>query len=362
MDADTGIVRYQIDKPLPPSPTRKKSPPPAPDLLPVGKAVPAPPPDERRLRVFAFDPTMGVALETAGINEVTLQVPWERSLAGTDVLGPGPVGEYLEVVDRDPASKAYYAPVNLNDPHLLARDGLGPVRVEPAVPPEMVYAVAMRTIRTFERALGRLALWSPRPAVPPATPTGAWKDEEYVQRLAHLPARPEGAQRILQPGEEASCSGLPCARPGRWGRGGALTVFTCLSHNIITHETSQRWWTGMHRPGRADQPRRARIPRGVRRPGGLVPALLSSPRCSGTRWPRTRGRPGQPGTGSGELAQQFGQASRQAGGAAGGRLRSLQTKPGEWKRAEPDPDAYRRLKRAARIGAGSWSPPSSTPS
>ena len=49
---------------------------------------------------------MGIALETAGINEVTLQVPWERDRSGNDLLGPGPVGEYLEVVDRDPASKA----------------------------------------------------------------------------------------------------------------------------------------------------------------------------------------------------------------------------------------------------------------
>ena len=85
-----------------------------------------------------------------------------------DVLGPGPVGEYLEVVDRDPASKAFYAPVDLNDPHLLAQDGMAPSESNPQFHQQMVYAVAMRTIRTFERALGRLALWSPRPAVRPA--------------------------------------------------------------------------------------------------------------------------------------------------------------------------------------------------
>ena len=39
-------------------------------------------------------------------------------------LAPGPVGEYLEVVDVDPASRASYDPVNLDDPMLLAQGAL----------------------------------------------------------------------------------------------------------------------------------------------------------------------------------------------------------------------------------------------
>ena len=45
---------------------------------------------QRRLRVFAFDPSMGVQLATAGINEVTLAVPWERDDNGKDILSPAP--------------------------------------------------------------------------------------------------------------------------------------------------------------------------------------------------------------------------------------------------------------------------------
>ena len=60
-------------------------------------------------------------LATAGINEVTIAVPWERDDKGADILQPGPVGEYVEVVDHDPASGAFYAPVDLNDPRSSRR-------------------------------------------------------------------------------------------------------------------------------------------------------------------------------------------------------------------------------------------------
>ena len=74
---------------------------------------------------------------------------------------PGPVGEYVEVIDHDPASGAFYAAVDLNDNAIVAQDGLPPSESNPQFHQQMVYAVTMRTIRNFERALGRLALWSP---------------------------------------------------------------------------------------------------------------------------------------------------------------------------------------------------------
>ena len=68
---------------------------------------------------------------------------------------PGPVGEYVEVVDVDPASGVFYYPVELDHPHLLAKDGLSPSESNPQFHQQMVYAVAMTTIQHFERALGR---------------------------------------------------------------------------------------------------------------------------------------------------------------------------------------------------------------
>src|SRR6266581_6035294 len=124
--------------------------------------IPIERPPFRRLRAYAFDPSLSMQLENALVNVVTMKVPWEFELeTGKDILQPGPVGEYLEVVDVDPASDCFYAPVDLNQPYLLAQDGLAPSEGNPQFHQQMVYAVAMTTIRNFEQALGRIAFWSP---------------------------------------------------------------------------------------------------------------------------------------------------------------------------------------------------------
>src|SRR5215213_8608367 len=84
------------------------------------KSADVAPPVFRRLRGYAFDPSLSIQMETAVVNEIVFKVPWERNLRR------GPVGEYLEVVDFDPASRCFYTPINLNDPYVLAQDGLEP--------------------------------------------------------------------------------------------------------------------------------------------------------------------------------------------------------------------------------------------
>jgi hypothetical protein len=79
-----------------------------------------PPKPKRRLRVYALDPSIGKRLASIAVNETVLQVEWEEGLR------PGPVGEYLEVVDVDPATNKVYQPVDLNEPKLLAQDGWHP--------------------------------------------------------------------------------------------------------------------------------------------------------------------------------------------------------------------------------------------
>ena len=203
IEADSGTVRYQIDKRRTALPSDGDAAALAASLLSAPSGGAAAAVDERRLRTFAFDPTMGIASETAVINEVVLRVPWERTPSGGDALGPGPVGEYLEVVDRDPASKAFYAPIDLDDPRLLAQHGLAPSESNPQFHQQMVYAVAMRTIRTFELALGRLALWSPQPAVRLDGPGDNWKSEQYVQRLRVYPHALREANAYYSPAKKA---------------------------------------------------------------------------------------------------------------------------------------------------------------
>ena len=103
------------------------------------------------LRGYAFDPSLATQLETALVSEITYKVPWED-------LKPGPIGEYLEVVDFDPPSGCFYAPVDLERPGVLAQNGLAPSEGNPQFHQQMVYAAAMTTIDHFERALGRKAL------------------------------------------------------------------------------------------------------------------------------------------------------------------------------------------------------------
>ena len=82
-------------------------------------------PQWRKLRGYAFDPVLSQQFETAGINEIVFKVPWEK-------LTPGPVGDYLEVIDYDPASQAFYDPVDLNEASIVGGDGLDPEESNPS--------------------------------------------------------------------------------------------------------------------------------------------------------------------------------------------------------------------------------------
>lgn len=204
------------------------------------------PPMHRHLRGYALDPSLAQQLDTAPISQVTFKVPWE-------VLEPGPVGEYLEVVDVDPAGRCFYEPVNLDHPHLLAQDGLPPSEGTPQFHQQMVYAVAQLTIHNFERALGRKALWSPGP---PPRGTHPENDSHFVQRLRVYPHALREANAYYSPAKKALLFGyFPAlgSDPADHVPGGM--VFTCLSHDIVAHETAHALLDGLHRRlGQATNP------------------------------------------------------------------------------------------------------------
>jgi hypothetical protein len=209
------------------------------DFKPCPAESPAlPPPVARNLRVFAFDPILGLRVDTEHINQATLQVRWESDLQ------PGPIGEYLEVIDVDPSSGACYAPVDLNHPHLLATDGLSPSEGSPQFHQQMVYTVAMTTIQRFEDALGRTALWAPRFLYE----DGRVTDSQYVQRLRIYPHALREANAYYSPAKNALLFGYFNA--GQENAGDNLPgglVFTCLSHDVVAHETAHALVDGLHR-------------------------------------------------------------------------------------------------------------------
>lgn len=194
-----------------------------------------PTPISRELRGFALDPSLRNHLDTAPISLVVFKVPWEA-------LRPGPTGEYLEVIDYDPASKCFYEPIDLDNSSLLAQQGYPPSEGVPQFHQQMVYAVSSLTVRHFEQALGRVALWRPGPG----------KDEDddshYVGRLRVYPHALREANAYYSPQKIALLFGYYAASdddPADHIPSGI--VFTCLSHDVVAHETTHALLDGMHR-------------------------------------------------------------------------------------------------------------------
>ena len=99
----------------------------------------------RPLKIFASDPLLG---RTFG-NRARIDVPNEP-------LKRGPVGSRLEVIDYDGAQKCFYSSVDLDNRAILMQGGLEPSESDPHFHQQMVYAVALKTLENFDRALGRI--------------------------------------------------------------------------------------------------------------------------------------------------------------------------------------------------------------
>jgi len=211
-------------------------------------------PPFRKLRGYAFDPSLSLQAQTVDINSMIYKVVWEDLYLSDDekkkqLENPqykpqttGPTGEYIEVVDYDPTTGRYYKPLDLNDPYILAQDGLAPSESNPQFHQQMVYAVAMTTIRHFEQALGRKVLWSTRRT------SDLTVYQEFVQRLRIYPHAMREANAYYSPQKKALLFGYFSSTPAdpTLQMPGSL-VFTCLSHDIIAHETTHAILDGMHR-------------------------------------------------------------------------------------------------------------------
>lgn len=208
----------------------------------------APLPTYRCLRVFAFDPQASRQLDTAIINDAVIQLPWEKPWEDQVTLGPA--NEYLEVVDYDPASSCFYPPLDLNDPMLLAQNGLPPSDGNPQFHQQMAFAVAMRTVRTFENALGRHVFWmreaNQAPADGAADPAAPRDHPAFVRRLRIYPHAMREANAYYSPNKTALLFGYFRGDPGRDATGGEW-VFTCLSQDIVAHETTHAILHGLRR-------------------------------------------------------------------------------------------------------------------
>lgn len=281
-------------------------------------------PTRRRLRIFSHDPALATRLDFAAIAEMTISVPWEE-------LKKGPVGEYIEVVDVDPASGSVYAPVDLDDKYLVATDGLAPSESNPQFHQQMTYAVAMATIAHFERALGRLALWSERKEY---IGDGEFQDR-FVRRLRIYPHALRDRNAFYSGQKKAVLFGyFPVERSSASNAPGTL-VFTCLSHDIIAHEVTHALLDGVH--PRFAEPVNVDVLAFHEAFADIVALFqhFSYPGILRDQIARTRGKLTEESL-LGQLAQQFGEASGR-GGALRSYLGRRDEKTGKWEPVKPDP-------------------------
>lgn len=194
-------------------------------------------PTVRTLKVYAIDPSAGNDIGNVRL----VKIKWEEGLQ------PGPIGRKIAVVDYDGANKRYYPPIDLNDPRVLAREGLDPTESDPRFHQQMVYAVASETIERFEAALGRRIHWrradrprsDDRPAGADSNSGSTWRKTDSIWTLNLFPHAMVQANAFYSPDAKGILFGYFTAEKTNQGRNlPGQRVFTCLSHDIIAHEVT----------------------------------------------------------------------------------------------------------------------------
>lgn len=178
-----------------------------------------PEPSRRPLKIYSTDPLVG----SEPSQRITLDIPNEK-------LVPGPAGSRIQVIDYDGVNKIYYPPVNLDDPAILMQNGLEPSESDPRFHQQMVYAVSMKVLENFDRALGRRVTFHrnrPLRLFPHAynAPNAYYHPKTHAIYFGYFQASRS------KPGQNL---------PGQ-------LVFSCLSHDIIAHEVTHALVTRLRR-------------------------------------------------------------------------------------------------------------------
>lgn len=171
-------------------------------------AVVQPLPALRKMTVIAQDPSVRV---NGRILMASIDVPAED-------LVPGPIGYRVQVVDYDASSQQYHGrhrlPATPAEEPIAWREGHPGIVDDYQFHAQNVYALIMNTLARFEFALGRRVGWSFR-----------------VHQLKVAPHGMLDANAFYSREEEGLVLGY---FPGKRG----TNVFTCLSHDVVVHETT----------------------------------------------------------------------------------------------------------------------------
>jgi hypothetical protein len=300
-------------------------------------------PEYRILRCYALDPGFSTQLQTMSINEVPYKIPWEH-------IEPGPFGEYLDVIDIDPASNCFYEPVNLDSKLVLGQNGLCPSEGNPQFHQQMVYAVIMKTIRHFEFALGRKLIWRNRDiesGLSSQDPDYMIKlkphlREEFVQRLRVYPHAFRDSNAYYDPQKVSLLFGYFTAGDEVQGSnypGGV--VFTCLSPDVVSHESTHAILDSIHNRFIEDtNPDVGAFHEGFSDIVALLQRFTFKELVE-HQLATTQGRLDKYNV-LGELATQFGMALEDERGALRGAIGKV-NENGVWEKLTPNPADYKEI-------------------
>lgn len=165
-------------------------------------------PKTRTLTVVAQDAHVR---DGGRILTTTVPVPYEE-------VEPGPLGHRVHVVDYDASTSTLYDPAVLADGPTKPSNAT--ILGDPAFHAQNVYALVMATLARFEYALGRRTAWGFR-----------------AHQLKVVPHAFEAANAFYSPESESLSFG--------YYRRGREVVFTCLSHDVVVHETTHALLDGL---------------------------------------------------------------------------------------------------------------------
>lgn len=170
----------------------------------------------RRWTVLAQDPQVagkgGVALTT------TVSIAAER-------LERGPKGHRVHVIDYDASADTFYrarATRITDDPYTKVTDVEKLVR-DPHFHQQNAYAITMATLKVFESALGRQVAW------------GFAEPSHQIKVAPHAFA--DANAYYSRESESLNFGYFPDSR--------GKTIYTCLSHDIVVHETTHALLDGL---------------------------------------------------------------------------------------------------------------------
>ena len=174
----------------------------------------------RPLRIFALDP--GVSKLHGAI--ALVNVPYEP-------LKPGPAGRIFRIDPVDPVC-------DLESPTVLLQQGYAPSRSDRRFHHQMLYAVCSSVYASFRAALGREPVWGF---------VRAGGDEDWIKPGVLL-VRPQafiGRNAYYDKSDGSLNFGSFTAEHTTPGLMKGEVVYTCLSHDVISHELTHALLDGL---------------------------------------------------------------------------------------------------------------------